>query len=177
MQTKLKNRQGFTIIEVMIVLAIAGLIMLIVFLAVPALQRSSRNTSRKNDASRLATSVSSFVSNANGTLPCESTGSVTAAPDDATTVLNDAGKLGQLTFSSSLCSTTASATAGTFLITGAAPNPNAELTPTDNAVVVFLGATCSGSYATPGSTRQAALIYPIETTGSTPYTWSCISAL
>ncbi|MDQ3065292.1 MAG: prepilin-type N-terminal cleavage/methylation domain-containing protein, partial [bacterium] len=34
------NNKGFTIIEVLIVLAIAGLIMLIVFLAVPALQRN-----------------------------------------------------------------------------------------------------------------------------------------
>jgi prepilin-type N-terminal cleavage/methylation domain-containing protein len=34
-----KKEKGFTIIEVMIVLAIAGLIMLVVFLAVPALQR------------------------------------------------------------------------------------------------------------------------------------------
>jgi prepilin-type N-terminal cleavage/methylation domain-containing protein len=43
-----KQYLGFTIIEVMIVLAIVGLIMLIVFLAVPPLQRSSRNTDRKN---------------------------------------------------------------------------------------------------------------------------------
>ena len=40
MLNKLKksDKDGFTIIEVMIVLAIAGLILLIVFLAVPALQ-------------------------------------------------------------------------------------------------------------------------------------------
>ncbi|MEI7632454.1 MAG: prepilin-type N-terminal cleavage/methylation domain-containing protein, partial [bacterium] len=44
---------GFTIIEVMIVLAIAGIIMAIVFLAIPAIQRSNRNTQRKSDASRL----------------------------------------------------------------------------------------------------------------------------
>jgi prepilin-type N-terminal cleavage/methylation domain-containing protein len=44
-----KRNEGFTIIEVMIVLAIAGLIMLVVFLAVPALQRNSRNTQRNND--------------------------------------------------------------------------------------------------------------------------------
>ena len=44
---------GFTIIEVMIVLAIAGLILLLVFRAVPALQRSSRNNQRKHDASLL----------------------------------------------------------------------------------------------------------------------------
>ncbi|MCL2869540.1 prepilin-type N-terminal cleavage/methylation domain-containing protein, partial [Candidatus Saccharibacteria bacterium] len=35
-----KTRQGFTIIEVVLVLAIAGLIFLMVFIALPALQRS-----------------------------------------------------------------------------------------------------------------------------------------
>ena len=53
---KLYNRRkaaGFTIIEVMIVLAIAGIIMAIVFLAIPAIQRSNRNTQRRSDATRL----------------------------------------------------------------------------------------------------------------------------
>ncbi len=64
-----KRTEGFTIIEVLIVLAIAGLIMLIVFLAVPALQRNSRNTEIRNEASRLATSANEFVTNANGVVP------------------------------------------------------------------------------------------------------------
>ena len=38
---------GFTIIEVVLVLAIAGLIFLMVFVALPALQRSQRDTQRK----------------------------------------------------------------------------------------------------------------------------------
>jgi prepilin-type N-terminal cleavage/methylation domain-containing protein len=42
---KQKREAGFTIIEVLIVLAIAALILLIVFLAVPALQRNARNNS------------------------------------------------------------------------------------------------------------------------------------
>jgi len=46
---------GFTIIEVLIVLAIAGLIMVVVFLAVPALQRNNRNNTRKTDARYLVT--------------------------------------------------------------------------------------------------------------------------
>ena len=64
-----KNQDGFTIIEVLIVLAIAGLIMLIVFLAVPALQRNARNTARKSDASHLASAVNDFISNNGGQLP------------------------------------------------------------------------------------------------------------
>lgn len=61
-----KKQDGFTIIEVMIVLAIAGLIMLIVFLAVPALQRNARNTSRQNDASRMVAAVNECITNNNG---------------------------------------------------------------------------------------------------------------
>jgi prepilin-type N-terminal cleavage/methylation domain-containing protein len=70
MKTKLQtNKQGFTIIEVLIVLAIAGLIILIVFLAVPALQRNSRNTQYKNDAASLLSAASEFTNNNNGKLP------------------------------------------------------------------------------------------------------------
>ena len=66
---KKSNQKGFTIIEVLIVLAIAGLIMLIVFLAVPALQRNSRNTQRKNDASAYMGAVSEWMNNNNGKVP------------------------------------------------------------------------------------------------------------
>lgn len=71
MLSKIKNRKekGFTIIEVLIVLAIAGLILLVVFLAVPALQRNARNTQRKNDVAKIMGGISEFVNNNNGTLP------------------------------------------------------------------------------------------------------------
>lgn len=64
-----KTNGGFTIVEVMIVLAIAAMILLIVLLAVPALQRNSRNTQRKNDASQIAAGVATFISNNGGNLP------------------------------------------------------------------------------------------------------------
>ncbi|HSX07987.1 MAG TPA: type II secretion system protein [Candidatus Saccharimonadales bacterium] len=66
---KHKRQSGFTIIEVLIVLAIAGLIMLIVFLAVPALQRNARNTQRRHDISSLLGGMSEYVNNNNGALP------------------------------------------------------------------------------------------------------------
>ena len=69
LKVRQQDRKGFTIIEVMIVLAIAGLIMLIVFLAVPALQRTARNTTRKNDASAIAAAVADFIDNNGGSLP------------------------------------------------------------------------------------------------------------
>lgn len=61
-----KNEKGFTIIEVLIVLAIAGLIMLVVFLAIPQLQRNQRNSERNAEAGRVATAVSECLANRNG---------------------------------------------------------------------------------------------------------------
>jgi prepilin-type N-terminal cleavage/methylation domain-containing protein len=61
-----KNNEGFTIIEVLIVLAIAGLIMLIVFLAVPALQRNQRNNARNSEAARISASITECLANRNG---------------------------------------------------------------------------------------------------------------
>ena len=47
------NQKGFTIIEVLIVLAIAALILLVVFLAIPGLQRSERNGRRRSDVAKI----------------------------------------------------------------------------------------------------------------------------
>jgi prepilin-type N-terminal cleavage/methylation domain-containing protein len=61
---KTKRAEGFTIIEVMIVLAIAGLIMVIVFIAVPQLQRNQRaNANGTLCASTVTGCWSNFVAN------------------------------------------------------------------------------------------------------------------
>src|SRR5215207_5569821 len=64
-----RKDSGFTIIEVLIVLAIAGLILLVVFLAVPALQRNARNTTRREDTGNVLSAVTEYVANNGGTLP------------------------------------------------------------------------------------------------------------
>ena len=64
----IKTKKGFTIIEVVLVLAIAGLIFLMVFIAWPALQRSQRDTQRRNDYSMLSTAISNYATNNNGKL-------------------------------------------------------------------------------------------------------------
>lgn len=64
-----KSSNGFTIIEVLIVLAIAGLILTIVFIAVPQLQRNARDNQRQNIASRLSTELQTFSSNNQGQYP------------------------------------------------------------------------------------------------------------
>lgn len=64
-----KKEKGFTIIEVVLVLAIAGLIFLMVFIALPALQRNQRDTQRKNDLSRAQTAINNYQSNNRNALP------------------------------------------------------------------------------------------------------------
>ncbi|HEX9594709.1 MAG TPA: type II secretion system protein [Candidatus Saccharimonadales bacterium] len=67
----LKKDKGFTIIEVVLVLAIAGLIFLIVFLALPQLQRSRRDTQRQGDAGRALAALESYSGNNNGQYPAQ----------------------------------------------------------------------------------------------------------
>jgi prepilin-type N-terminal cleavage/methylation domain-containing protein len=63
------KKPGFTIIEVVLVLAIAGLIFMMVFIAYPALRRSQRDTQRQHDVSRLVTAIQSYMSSHNGKMP------------------------------------------------------------------------------------------------------------
>lgn len=58
-----KTQKGFTIIEVALVLAIGALIFLVVFLAVPALQRNSRNDSRRRDVSNVVEAIADYSAN------------------------------------------------------------------------------------------------------------------
>lgn len=70
LKQRASNRStGFTIIEVVLVLAIAGLIFLMVFIALPSLQRGQRDTQRKNDLSRINTQLTSYSNSARGKVP------------------------------------------------------------------------------------------------------------
>ena len=69
MSTQLKTKKGFTIIEVVLVLAIAGLIFMMVFLALPALQRAQRDTQRRDDMARFAAQISQYQTNNRGRVP------------------------------------------------------------------------------------------------------------
>ncbi len=64
-----RKEKGFTIIEVVLVLAIAGLIFLMVFIALPALQRNQRDTARKSDVASVASGVVAYTGNNRGVFP------------------------------------------------------------------------------------------------------------
>jgi len=147
---KHKKDEGFTIIEVLIVLAIAGLILLIVFLAVPALQRNSRNTQRKSDVSRIGSAVQEFVNNNNGTVP---------ATTDNASIQALLGKLAYYTNSN-------------VTVSGAATGTVTNGTSVDT-VNIYTDATCAamtggqGATSTGATTRQVAIVYSSETGSGT----------
>lgn len=74
-KTNIKLKKGFTIIEVVLVLAIAGLIFLMVFIAFPALQRSQHDTQRTDDMARVQSQLMSWQNNHSNKLPSPKTGS------------------------------------------------------------------------------------------------------
>jgi prepilin-type N-terminal cleavage/methylation domain-containing protein len=162
-----QDNKGFTIIEVLIVLAIAGLIMLVVFLAVPSLQRNQRNSGRDADGSRIAAAVNSFISDANGAVPNNT---------NLPRIVADAGTMSNLgTFTVNTAATAACNAAGQAAMVGGTPatanirictGATAAATPftaTADAVVIATGAQCSGAdQAVAGSARQAAIFYTKE---------------
>ena len=77
----IKSKKGFTIIEVVLVLAIAGLIFLMVFIALPALQRSQRDTQRRDDMARFMSQLSQYQSNNAGNTPNTKPG-ITSSEDE-----------------------------------------------------------------------------------------------
>jgi prepilin-type N-terminal cleavage/methylation domain-containing protein len=131
-----KRTEGFTIIEVMIVIAIAGLILLIVFLAIPALQRNSRNTQRKNEAGAIVAAVNEYSNNNNGQIP--------NSQENLDIALQNA-KLnfysGQVDYVSS----------------------SSPTWPDVNAVVVNGGYKCDGQTAVAVSNRSSAVLFAVET--------------
>lgn len=149
-----KNNKGFTIIEVMIVLAIAGLIILVVLLAIPALQRNGRNTALKSDASALAAGVGEFASNNDGALP---------------TVAGSSNASGTVTLNNASGSPTTAKVQGSTTVTFKAASATAQ-TPAAGEVIVMFGAKCgtsSGTSSTPViSARATAIIYAVEQSGA-----------
>ena len=140
------NKSGFTIIEVLIVLAIAGLIMLIVFLAVPALQRNSRNTQIRNDVGSVLSGVNEYVSANNGNLPT----TIASATDGVVTYSNP--------LSPGSNTTQAKVQPGTSVANGT------SMPPSTSSIVIYLGRKCNGNaFAGTPTNRTYSAGFLIET--------------
>ena len=151
MNTKLQQRKGFTIIEVVLVLAIAALIILMVFIAWPALQRTQRDQARKSDVALIGSTISTFKSNNKGKLPdiCE---------------LNKlVFKQGTSIYQAVDCAS-GDAT-GSDIITQSAVADNSAVD-IKQVIVVPRGKCDGNNVRTGGSPRQAALAFAVEANGT-----------
>lgn len=72
-KTKL-SRSGFTLIEVVLTLAIGGLIFLLAFLAFQQVSANRRDTSRRQDVRKILAEAVNYASNGDGTMPCKEVG-------------------------------------------------------------------------------------------------------
>ena len=168
MNSKQKEK-GFTIIEVVLVLAIAALIFLMVFLALPALQRSQRDTQRKNDLTRVQTALGNYQSNNKGAIPTDTVAGwqafidkyvVTSAGDSFVDPLGASNGSNATTYVPSV-----SATAPTGL------NASFNASTTQNVLYFSAGATCGtdGGLVSAGTKKVAMSVY-LEGGGS-----SCVN--
>lgn len=152
MNTKLQQRKGFTIIEVVLVLAIAALIILMVFIAWPALQRTQRDQARKSDVALIGSTISTFKSNNKGKLPdiCE---------------LNKlVFKQGTSIYQAVDCAS--GDAAGSNIITQSTVADGDSAVGIEKVIVVPRGRCDGNNVRTDGSPRQAALAFAVEANGT-----------
>jgi len=150
-----RKSEGFTIIETLIVLAIVGVIMIVVFLAVPALNRNSHNSQYRTEANNLMSAYQEMSSNAGGAALTASTN----GNGDALAVKNSANTK-TLTNVSIIAATTAAQT------------------PAIGTGVFVLGSKCTSvnsntPAASTTTSRSVAFIYQIESASGNPV-YQCV---
>ena len=144
-QKQTKDQKGFTIIEVVLVLAIAGLIFLMVFIALPALQRNQRDTQRTNDLSRAVTALQSYQSRNRNKLPGDDNKAWDAFATDYLRVNGDSF---------------ADPSEGDYVFSVTDKNdPPKEV---GNTINVHLGATCEGEKVIDAGARKVAFTLKLE---------------
>jgi len=172
-KTDINSKKGFTIIEVVLVLAIAGLIFLMVFVAYPALRRNQSDTARRNDLSRLVSQLATYKSN-NRKLPASATELKTFRDQylDGDNFADPDGELYKIGQMGGSADTNADgvyadcASANNALGADCSNQPAANMSfDTNNHKITYLKyATCSGQRAVRSNGRNdIAIVYVLET--------------
>lgn len=151
------GQRGFTIIEVLIVLAIASLILLVVFLAIPSLQRNSRNNQRTVDVSSLANGVNEYKNINSSRLPSEWTGICSGLAGESWCWIGwgTPGEDVHVDLSYFTSSQVQILNVGTGV--GADSSSGAQ-----DRVRIVVGAKCDGQDAIPGPSRGFVLLFTLE---------------
>ncbi|MBQ6355276.1 type II secretion system protein [Candidatus Saccharibacteria bacterium] len=165
-----KAKSGFTIIEVVLVLAIAGLIFLMVFLALPALQRSQRDTQRRDDLSGLSTRITDYQSNNRGKVPSDTKWAdflrkyMKQSGDDS--IKNTGSEEWTEKMNEGEFVDPDGSAYGIKVESGNSGTLNSDFKENNHLIHVYYGAKCGDDEsvvpATGGSSRQIAFLYPLE---------------
>ncbi|MBR2725516.1 type II secretion system protein [Candidatus Saccharibacteria bacterium] len=172
----MKNRfhKGFTIIEVSLVIAVAGLIFLMVFVALPGLRTSQRDSQRREDIAKFLEEVKNYQTNNRGALPGgsdpDSLDGVTNTSSGNTTITKWAGFYKEYLgdkfidpdgkpYRLRIRTCNSSATECGNLDNATFPN--------NYTMLVVKQAQCDGTKAKPtGNPRKLAVIYKLEGAGA-----------
>lgn len=151
------KQKGFTIIEVVLVLAIAALIFLMVFIALPALQRNQRDQARKEVIGKVSSAITTYQSNKRGNQPTK--GSDLSGYVDGTAADGVKSDNGTVTGSSN-----DTLVDNNYLVIISNFGASATGAADTNVVQVLTGAKCNdnGDGAISGSKRNAAIIIKME---------------
>ena len=151
------KQKGFTIIEVVLVLAIAALIFLMVFIALPALQRNQRDQARKEVVGKAASAVTTYQSNKRGNQPIS--GKDLAGYLDGTDATNAKSDNGNVTATDS-----DTLVDNNYIVRVSAYTADSVGVADTNVVQIITGAKCNtgGDKAISGSKRNAAIIVQME---------------
>ena len=169
---EMQQKQGFTIIEVVLVLAIAGLIFLMMFVALPALNRSQRDSRRRDDISILLRKVKDFQTNNRGALPTTPSGGVETGYESSASIDRNSWKgfyrdylggdfkdpNGDDSYVLNVTACTKGGQAGT-----ACEKALDDSTAFPSKMMIFVGATCNDSKAVASNNpRKIAVQYRME---------------
>jgi prepilin-type N-terminal cleavage/methylation domain-containing protein len=167
----MRRKSGFTIIEVSLVLAIGGLILMMVFIALPSLQRSQRDAQRREDVISLIENIKKYQQNNRGALPSGESGEFTRNDELGAKGWQDLlnNYLGE-NFKDP------NGTPYTLMITNSASylnNPteyNNKILMDNNKILIVKQATCSGNSngnkVKQANSRKLAALYELEVGGT-----------
>lgn len=82
-------RIGLTFFEILIAVAVAGLVFSLIFVALPQMQQSQRNTQREKDLARFLTAVGNYQTSHSGRPPFSSASDLSARTTDLVTIYID----------------------------------------------------------------------------------------
>lgn len=153
------QQKGFTIIEVVLVLAIAALIFLMVFIALPALQRNQRDAERKDILGKVTSAVTTYSSNHRNMLPVKGVDLAGYMDGAAATGTEKSATDGSYT-----ATTNDAFINNNYIVTVAAALGDGIGKADTNVVQIFTAAKCdpAGGKAIAGTNRGAAVLIKME---------------